>query len=144
MSSRTYIIGRRGEIVLRDDTVSARHAELTVLDDTLFLADLGSTNGTWLIENGRRQPFDRGYVQPEQEFAFGNCVRSIAELLNAIEALGGGGVGAAARQASAAAARPGLAAGRAAEAEGDRKRCASCGAVVLVAELVCPVCGGRT
>ena len=47
-------IGRssRCEIVLGDDTVSRRHAELFVEDGRWLLRDLGSSNGTYL--NGRK------------------------------------------------------------------------------------------
>lgn len=139
MSSRTYIIGRRGEITLNDDTVSGRHAELTLVDDTCFLSDLDSTNGTWLIENGQRKAFSRGYVSPEQEFAFGNCVRSVSQLINSVEALGGEG-GSAVPSSSVQVADI----HSKTEADGERKRCASCGAVVLVSEATCPICGGQT
>jgi hypothetical protein len=40
------------QLVLADDTVSRRHAELRVEDGRWLLRDLGSSNGTWV--NGRR------------------------------------------------------------------------------------------
>ena len=48
------VIGRASEcqLVLIDDTVSRRHAELRVEDGRWLLRDLGSFNGTWV--NGRR------------------------------------------------------------------------------------------
>ena len=48
------VIGRSSacEIVLGDDTVSRRHAELRYEDGRWLLRDLGSSNGTWV--NGRR------------------------------------------------------------------------------------------
>jgi FHA domain-containing protein/uncharacterized protein DUF1707 len=48
------VIGRSAacELVLSDDTVSRRHAELRIEDGTWLLRDLGSSNGTWV--NGRR------------------------------------------------------------------------------------------
>jgi hypothetical protein len=141
VSSRTYIIGRRGEITLNDDTVSARHAELTLVDDTCFLSDLGSTNGTWLVESGQRMAFSRGYVTPEQEFAFGNCVRSISQLISSIESLRGGGDSA--RSGSRSSGMHVVDIRPASEDEGSRKRCGSCGAVVLLGEVTCPICGGQ-
>ncbi len=40
------------ELVFADDTVSRRHAGLRLRDGRWFIADLGSSNGTWV--NGRR------------------------------------------------------------------------------------------
>ena len=40
------------QLVLGDDTVSRRHAELRIVDGIWMLRDLGSSNGTWV--NGRR------------------------------------------------------------------------------------------
>jgi FHA domain-containing protein/uncharacterized protein DUF1707 len=47
-------IGRSSgcQLVVGDDTVSRRHAELRVQDGRWLLRDLGSSNGTWV--NGRR------------------------------------------------------------------------------------------
>jgi len=48
------VLGRSStcELVLADDTVSRRHAELRIEDGCWLLRDLGSSNGTWV--NGRR------------------------------------------------------------------------------------------
>jgi hypothetical protein len=48
------VIGRSStcQLVLADDTVSRRHAELYVEGGRWLLRDLGSANGTWV--NGRR------------------------------------------------------------------------------------------
>ena len=48
------LIGRSSacQLVLGDDTVSRRHAELRTEDGRWLLRDLGSSNGTWV--NGRR------------------------------------------------------------------------------------------
>jgi hypothetical protein len=48
------LIGRSSacQLVLADDTVSRRHAELRIEDGRWLLRDLGSSNGTWV--NGRR------------------------------------------------------------------------------------------
>jgi adenylate cyclase len=45
---RTVVIGREADcrVVLQDDLVSRRHAEVTFADGRLVLRDLGSTNGT--------------------------------------------------------------------------------------------------
>ncbi|MEQ8234167.1 MAG: FHA domain-containing protein [Gammaproteobacteria bacterium] len=89
MSKQVYIIGRAGDIVLYDDTVSRRHASLEVGGDQLILRDLDSRNGTYLIRDKALLPFSSGAVQPDQVFAFGECVRSVAQLITAIRDLAG-------------------------------------------------------
>lgn len=51
---RPFVLGRSGEadLVVRDDSVSRRHAQIVRTPDGFVLCDLGSTNGTWLA--GRR------------------------------------------------------------------------------------------
>ena len=81
MNNRTYIIGRHGNIQMFDRTTSARHAELVVLNDDLYLTDLDSTNGTYIVENGQRKRFKEGYININQTIAFGNHVCSVRELV---------------------------------------------------------------
>ena len=54
LRAASLLIGRSSAcaLVLADDTVSRRHAELRVEDGAWVLRDLGSSNGTWV--NGRR------------------------------------------------------------------------------------------
>lgn len=89
MSKQVYIIGRAGDVVLYDDTVSRRHASLEVGGEQLVLRDLDSRNGTYLIRDKALLPFSSGSVQPDQVFAFGECVRSVAQLLTAVRDLTG-------------------------------------------------------
>lgn len=81
MDNRTYIIGRRGHIQMFDKTTSARHAELVILENDLYLTDLDSTNGTYLVENGERKRFKEGYIKIDQTLAFGNHICSVRELV---------------------------------------------------------------
>jgi pSer/pThr/pTyr-binding forkhead associated (FHA) protein len=81
VSDGTYLIGRKAPIRIVDQTVSAHHAELVVLGNRLYLADLGSTNGTFLLQHGRQKPFKEGYVTPEQIFIFGQYVCRIQDLI---------------------------------------------------------------
>ena len=89
MSSQTYIIGRAGDVVLYDDTVSRRHASLEIDGDRVTLRDLDSRNGTYLIRDKALLPFSSGVVTSDQVFAFGECVRSVAQLLTVIRDLTG-------------------------------------------------------
>lgn len=81
MQNRTYVIGRQGNIQLFDKTTSARHAELVVLDNQMYLTDLNSTNGTFVMEQGRRTRFKEGYIQLNQTLSFGEHVCSVRELV---------------------------------------------------------------
>ncbi|MEM7563194.1 MAG: FHA domain-containing protein [Pseudomonadota bacterium] len=89
MESRTYIIGREGHIYINDATVSKQHAELQVINGEVYLRDLESTNGTYLIKNNRLVPFHEGYVQLHQPIVLGNrqyTVQSLLEIAGAFAA----------------------------------------------------------
>ena len=90
MPKQSLIIGRNGDIRLFDDTVSRQHAMLLINEDSVVLKDTGSRNGTFAIDNGKLRRFEEGRVQPGQVFSFGECVRSIEQLLAAAKALEGG------------------------------------------------------
>ena len=79
--NRTYIIGREGHIYINDATVSKQHAEIQVTNGEVYLRDLGSTNGTFLIKNNRLVPFQEGYVQLNQPIVLGNRQYTIQSLL---------------------------------------------------------------
>jgi hypothetical protein len=84
MPKKSYIIGRAGDITLYDDTVSRRHARLDIDGDECFLTDLESRNGTYLIRDKQLLPFTKGPVSEDQVFAFGECVRTMTQLLESI------------------------------------------------------------
>ena len=81
MEIRTYIIGREGHICIDDPTVSKHHAEIQIMSGEIYLRDLGSTNGTFLIKNQRLVPFIEGYVQLHQMIVLGNKQQSVKNLL---------------------------------------------------------------
>ncbi len=89
MESRVYIIGREGDIYLDDKTVSKRHAELQIMNGEIYLRDLQSTNGTYLVKNNRLIAFAEGYVQLNQAVVIGNrqyTVRKLLEMAGALAA----------------------------------------------------------
>jgi hypothetical protein len=65
------LIGRSSacQLVLGDDTVSRRHAELRIERGRWLLRDLGSSNGTWV--NGRRVV--EAEVRPGDVLHLGGC-----------------------------------------------------------------------
>lgn len=81
VESRTYIIGREGHIYINDPSVSKQHAKIQVTNGEVYLTDLGSTNGTFLVKNDRLVPFKEGYVQINQPIVLGNQHYTIKRLL---------------------------------------------------------------
>ncbi|VAW64056.1 hypothetical protein MNBD_GAMMA08-1050 [hydrothermal vent metagenome] len=81
MKNKTYIIGRRGNIQLFDKTTSSRHAELVVSNEKMYLTDLDSTNGTYIMDQGKRKRFKEGYIDLDQTLSFGEQICTVRELI---------------------------------------------------------------
>lgn len=70
------------DIVLQDDTVSRRHAEIELLsEDRIQVRDLGSKNGTWLSQHGSRQPISISKVSIHEDLMFGSHTISARTLI---------------------------------------------------------------
>jgi RsiW-degrading membrane proteinase PrsW (M82 family) len=72
----TFILGRdaSADITIADPSVSRRHAEVVLLDDTrLFVRDLGSANGSTLIRGGARTPLAREVLGRGDDVQFGDA-----------------------------------------------------------------------
>ena len=81
---KTYTIGRGGEAMIQcgDDTVGRLHAEITVTDDgRYYLADRGSTNGTFVLDENRWQPVSGRYVDADAVISFGEYRTSVRKLI---------------------------------------------------------------
>jgi len=70
-------------IGLRDHRVSRRHAEIYRVGERIFLRDLASTNGTYLIQGDRKRRITEGCVDPEHVVSFGGHRAKISSLLAA-------------------------------------------------------------
>ena len=87
IDGHTYIIGRAGDVYIEDyiyinsPSVSRRHAAMKIKNGRIYLCDLDSTNGTYLIENDSLLPFKEGYVSPSQPIAIGHVKCTIKSLL---------------------------------------------------------------
>lgn len=70
----TMLVGRDGEagIVLGDGSVSTRHATIERVDGSWVVADLGSTNGTFV--DGRQVGRAGATLRPRGQVTFGNVV----------------------------------------------------------------------
>jgi len=81
---RRFTIGRDKscDIPVADDSVSRLHAQLSLLDrGMLFLTDCNSSNGTFLMRQGRLQKVRQEFVRPEDEVRFGDAMFSVEDLL---------------------------------------------------------------
>ena len=73
--------GDRHYIGLHDRRVSRRHAEIYVVNDKIFIRDLGSKNGTFILDGGRVHRLTEGYVRRQQIVSFGGHLQRVASLL---------------------------------------------------------------
>ena len=87
IDGQTYVIGREGAVYIENyiyinsPTVSRRHAAIKIKNGRIYLCDLGSTNGTYLIDNDSLVPFEEGYVSPSQAIVIGEVKCTINSLL---------------------------------------------------------------
>lgn len=81
IEGRSFIIGRQGHIFIDSITASNHHAEIKVVNQKIYLRDLDSTNGTFLLKSGSRVRFDKGYVKPQQVVVIGGKRHTAMELL---------------------------------------------------------------
>jgi pSer/pThr/pTyr-binding forkhead associated (FHA) protein len=81
LEGRTYIIGRDGHIYIDSPTVSKLHAELRIINGRIYLKDLNSTNGTYLLKNNRLVYFEEGFVSLLQPIAIGDERYTVQNLL---------------------------------------------------------------
>ena len=81
MEGRSYTIGREGHIYIDSPRVSKYHAEIKIRNGRIFLRDLNSTNGTYLVKNNKLVYFAEGYVNLHQLIMIGDMRRTIHSLL---------------------------------------------------------------
>jgi pSer/pThr/pTyr-binding forkhead associated (FHA) protein len=111
MEDQTYIVGRerrqrseppgrerrrqdsrsRRFLMIPHSSVSRRHGEIIVLNGRIYIRDLGSKNGTYLMREGQRVPLREGYVAPEDQVVFGHCRVRIGDMIRAAETRRRGG-----------------------------------------------------
>jgi len=86
-TDRKITIGRDAarDIPLGDHSVSAYHAELSVMEDgRLLLTDCRSTNGTFVIgSNGNARRIQQAVVKPTDRIRFGAVTLTVSVLLEA-------------------------------------------------------------
>ncbi|MCP4238229.1 MAG: FHA domain-containing protein [Aestuariibacter sp.] len=86
IEGRTFIIGRSGHIYLDSPAISKYHAEIKIIDGKVFLRDLNSSNGTYLLKDQKLERFEEGYVSMIQSVVIGNQKHIIQDLLKTANA----------------------------------------------------------
>lgn len=84
MKSQTLTVGRSAgsDLRIRDETVSRRHAELTVTSSgRYYLTDCGSLRGTSVFRGGEWAALRQGYIGPDERIRFGKFETRLARLL---------------------------------------------------------------
>ncbi len=87
IDGKTYIIGREsdtyieGHIYINCPSVSRPHLKMKIKNGRIYLRDLNSTNGTYLIKNDSLTPFEEGYVSSHQPLVIGAIKCTILSLL---------------------------------------------------------------
>lgn len=81
MEGRIYVIGREGHIYIDSRNASKLHAELRIMGGKITLRDLDSTNGTFLVKNGRLVSFQSGEVTLDQQVSIGGRTCTVQRLL---------------------------------------------------------------
>ena len=81
IEGRSFILGRQGHIFIDSITASNQHAEIRITKQKIYLRDLDSTNGTFLLKDGSLVRIKKGYVKPEQTVVIGGKAHTVMELL---------------------------------------------------------------
>ncbi len=87
IEGKTYVISREsgtyieGYIYINHPSVSRPHLKMKVKNGRIYLRDLNSTNGTYLIENDSLVPFEEGYVSSLQSLVIGGVKCTVQSLL---------------------------------------------------------------
>ena len=81
IEGRRFILGRQGHIFIDSITASNHHAEIRIVNQKIFLRDLDSTNGTFLLKNGATMRVKKGYVKPGDTILIGGKANTVTDLL---------------------------------------------------------------
>ena len=87
---QTYIISRKGQVSMEDHiyidspSVSRPHATLKIKNGRVYLRDLNSTNGIYVVDNDSLIRFEEGYVKPNQPMMIGRVECTIQNLVTLV------------------------------------------------------------
>lgn len=82
IEGRSFILGRQGHIFIDSITASNQHAEIRVVNQKIYLRDLDSTNGTFLLKDGAPVRIRKGYVKPGDTILIGGKANTVMNLLS--------------------------------------------------------------
>ena len=86
---QTFSIGRAADcdVVLADDSVSRRHAELRAAGPgRLVLVDCRSTHGTFVTQGGETRKITQEPLAPDTTVRFGEVALTVQQLMEAVRA----------------------------------------------------------
>ena len=83
VDGKAYIIGREGDIQIDSLTVSKQHAEMIVKNRRVYLRDLKSKNGIFVVIDKRLERLKEGYVSHDQPLMIGKVKCTLRSLLSA-------------------------------------------------------------
>ncbi len=90
IDGKTYFISRESDtyiegcIYINSPSVSTPHLKMKIKNGRIYLRDLNSANGTYLIENGGLVSFEEGYVSSHQPLVIGEIKCTILSLLKTV------------------------------------------------------------
>ncbi len=121
------------EIPIADQSVSRVHAELELTPQgDLFVVDLNSSNGTYLLKGPQAKQIEQAVVCGEDILRFGDCEFPVSDLIAMAQS-----------QGKPKAAKVKKAKAKKLEGDGFPIRCENCGSIKHKGD-ECPVCGGKS
>ena len=81
LEGRSFVIGREGHIFIDSPLASKQHAELTITNGQVYLRDLQSSNGTYLLRHKKLKQIKEGYVGLLQPIVIGKSHYVVRDLL---------------------------------------------------------------
>lgn len=88
-TAKKFLIGRNTacDLLLTHRTVSNHHAEIVFTETgRIWLVDRGSSNGTYLMVDGKASRIEREIVEPEDVVRFGSFAVPVHEIIEALVA----------------------------------------------------------
>ena len=81
LEGRSFILGRQGHILISAAAAGRQHAEISIRKGKIYLRDLDSRNGTFIMKDRKLFKFKAGYVSLLQRIVIGNESYMIRDLL---------------------------------------------------------------
>jgi len=76
---------RENTVVVADDSVSRRHAEIITAHDWLYVTDCASTSGSYVWRRGNWQVLRQDYIKIHEKLRFGDYEIPAADLWQTLQ-----------------------------------------------------------